>query len=777
MTEETMCETESTVIKGAIWHALNHYQFEDALFMSERLIAESQNQEEVFLLATCHYRMGNKWATKEILEKYGNESSQCRFLYTRVLVDLNEEGKALSELSGSCLTLTKDGEYSRDVSDFIYEFQDSTSFALILAAEIHQTNRQYDRAADCYKKALAHNPFLFTPFQKLCQIGKGQEPEQLFHIAQYPTFEMTKCVAPYKVFDEMKSLKIEVPVKKQSKQALQTVTNNTITEHATTPVARTVSSPSFGFRHTPTHESPLVTTAISPITPAIKPIEKRKTSKSMLVQNSTSEMRKHLSKYEKNQKRAGLRSGTGRTISRNLNRQTLTFDSPLSATAKENSLGKVKRLTRSSTIDPAPVNLTPNDKKIESEEDDPKSESSDEKLKSEKLKKKRIINDEAKPRKVLEELLNIYRQMAAGYWARSQHKFDEAKRSLDCLPQNHRETGWVLNQLARCLFDQQKYLPAIEIYQKIQIIEPYRLSGLEYYSTCLFYKKDITALSALSSQFLSKARDSPETWCIVGNLLSANQDHETAKKYFLRAVELTESSRQLSSDIRHYAYTLLGHELILEDDFDKAKDSFRKAIRISPNMVNARLGIAQVAMKEQNFNEANNIFKLILNNVPRSLIVLSNLGRSYFHIKQHDSAMKCFNRLLKKNPKDPISLFYAAKVKYELGNYEECLTELKKLNDFHPNDPQINFQLGKVYNKLGNYNLSFGHMTRATKLDPKGTAKQKDCSDSFSLTNDSSTLEGGNFDSTVGTSETSYARHQYETSYADAEEYFSNINY
>ena len=43
----------------------------------------------------------------------------------------------------------------------------------------------------------------------------------------------------------------------------------------------------------------------------------------VLVQNSTSEMRKHLSKYEKNQKRAGLRSGTGRTISRNLNRQAL----------------------------------------------------------------------------------------------------------------------------------------------------------------------------------------------------------------------------------------------------------------------------------------------------------------------------------------------------------------------------------------------------------------------------------------------------------------------
>ena len=79
--------------------------------------------------------------------------------------------------------------------------------------------------------------------------------------------------------------------------------------------------------------------------------------------------------------------------------------------------------------------------------------------------------------------------------------------SLDALPQNHRETGWVLNQLARCSFDQQKYLPAIEIYRKIQIIEPYRLSGLEYYSTCLFYKKDITALSGLLPDFFGHECD------------------------------------------------------------------------------------------------------------------------------------------------------------------------------------------------------------------------------------------------------------------------------
>ena len=60
-----------------------------------------------------------------------------------------------------------------------------------------------------------------------------------------------------------------------------------------------------------------------------------------------------------------------------------------------------------------------------------------------------------------------------------------------------------------------------------------------------------------------------------------------------------------------------------------------------------------------------------------------------------------------------------------MGNYEDCLHDLKKLDDMYPKDPQINYHLGQVYIKLGHANLGFTHMTRATKLDPKGTAQQK----------------------------------------------------
>lgn len=43
----------------------------------------------------------------------------------------------------------------------------------------------------------------------------------------------------------------------------------------------------------------------------------------------------------------------------------------------------------------------------------------------------------------------------------------------------------------------------------------------------------------------------------------------------------------------------------------------------------------------------------------------------------------------------------------------------------NPKEAMVNYMLGKVYHRLGQTNLSNVHMSYATELDPKGTAKQK----------------------------------------------------
>jgi anaphase-promoting complex subunit 3 len=51
-------------------------------------------------------------------------------------------------------------------------------------------------------------------------------------------------------------------------------------------------------------------------------------------------------------------------------------------------------------------------------------------------------------------------------------------------------------------------------------IEPYRLEGLEYFSTCLWHLKRHNDLIYLSNYCLEKSRSAAETCCVVGNCFS-----------------------------------------------------------------------------------------------------------------------------------------------------------------------------------------------------------------------------------------------------------------
>jgi len=82
-----------------------------------------------------------------------------------------------------------------------------------------------------------------------------------------------------------------------------------------------------------------------------------------------------------------------------------------------------------------------------------------------------------------------------------------------------------------------KYQEAEKFYFKVMsTVEPYRLEGMEYYSTCLWHLKKQVELCFASNHALEKSLFAPETWCVVGNCYSLQKEHETALKYFSRAI-------------------------------------------------------------------------------------------------------------------------------------------------------------------------------------------------------------------------------------------------
>lgn len=108
-----------------------------------------------------------------------------------------------------------------------------------------------------------------------------------------------------------------------------------------------------------------------------------------------------------------------------------------------------------------------------------------------------------------------------------------------------------------------RYPEAEKCFAKVTKLEPYRLEGLEYYSTCLWHLKKIEPLTYLSNYCLERTKELPESMLVTGNCYSMQKEHEVAINYFNYAIKLDPTMA--------YAYTLRGHEYVSIENFDKAK--------------------------------------------------------------------------------------------------------------------------------------------------------------------------------------------------------------
>mmetsp|Transcript_19242 Transcript_19242/g.32776 ORF Transcript_19242/g.32776 Transcript_19242/m.32776 type:complete len:129 (-) Transcript_19242:504-890(-) len=125
-------------------------------------------------------------------------------------------------------------------------------------------------------------------------------------------------------------------------------------------------------------------------------------------------------------------------------------------------------------------------------------------------------------------------------------------------------------------------------------LEPYRLEGLEYYSTCLWHLKKQVDLCHLTSYALERNMQAPETWCILGNNYSLQKEHELAHKYFARAVQ--------HDPYFSYAHTLCGHEFLENEDFEQAKKCYLDALKADERHYNAWFGLGNIAKMQEKYD-------------------------------------------------------------------------------------------------------------------------------------------------------------------------------
>ena len=216
------------------------------------------------------------------------------------------------------------------------------------------------------------------------------------------------------------------------------------------------------------------------------------------------------------------------------------------------------------------------------------------------------------------DIISLLRKLADGYYQLYNYNCLEAVEEFKKLPENHLKTGWVLTNMGKAYMEVVRYQDAVAFYEEAFKREPYRMEGIEHYSSCLWHLKKHTDLCYLAHQSLDKSLFIPEAWIAVGNCFSLQKEHEQALKFFMRAIQLNPHNP--------YAYSLCGHENVYNEDFAKAKKMFEQALNLDARHYSAWWGQGNIAYKQERYERAQDNFKKAISINPKNPVLYSFMG-------------------------------------------------------------------------------------------------------------------------------------------------------
>ena len=335
-------------------------------------------------------------------------------------------------------------------------------------------------------------------------------------------------------------------------------------------------------------------------------------------------------------------------------------------------------------------------------------------------------NDPVKPEKQIPDekvqpILEVLSVAGLAYQQLCKYKCREALATFQNLSRSQQTTAWVLHQQGRAFLELNEFSSAQRCLEHMHQLEPGRMKGLELLSTVYWQTKKEVELASLAQKVVEWDRMAPEAWCVVGNCFSLQKDHEAALTFFQR-------SQQIDPDFT-YTHTLSGYEYMANEDFDKALACFRQALRTNDRHYNAWYGLGGIYHRQEKFDLAEYHFERACQIHPSSSILRCNLGIAQYANGKAYQALGTLSEASRLDPRNPQARFQRATIYLALHRLEEALAELQKVLDAAPREATVHFAMGKVLKKLGRSEEAMKCFLAAMDLDPKDSQMIKSAMD------------------------------------------------
>lgn len=325
------------------------------------------------------------------------------------------------------------------------------------------------------------------------------------------------------------------------------------------------------------------------------------------------------------------------------------------------------------------------------------------------------------------EMLGLMAQLAVPYQEMLRFNSKKAIDGFKSLSRKQLATGWSMVNIGRCFMDLGDNEKAEEAFQDAFKREPYRVKGVEYYSSCLWQLRKQKELCDLAFRVIEFNQFSPEAWVALGNCFSLQRDHESALSFFRRAIQL---------DPRFsYAYCLQGHEHMFSDQFSKASSCYQSAMKYDQNNFHAWWGLGNVSLKQEKYERALEYFTKanLLNS--KNAVIHSYIGMVYEKMEKNQEALNAYRKSEELNPKALLTRFYKAQIFYKMGDYTNALQELEVLISLSPKEAQLYIMIGNVHKRLGNSQKALSYYMSAQDLENKENQRVKNLIDALTNNN------------------------------------------
>ena len=257
-------------------------------------------------------------------------------------------------------------------------------------------------------------------------------------------------------------------------------------------------------------------------------------------------------------------------------------------------------------------------------------------------------------------------------------------------------------------YDENNYSKACQSFSTLQHIFPWWNEGVDRYSSILFVEKREKELAALWTRVSQIAPEAKEAAVVHANLASLRGEGSVLGILD----QLTHSFPRYS-----YGHQLLGDELLLCGEPDKALNAFRAALRLSPFEFRVWLGLGDCYALKGDSSTAQCHYEEALRLYPGCVSGLCRLIQSFIQQGDISQAQRHLDQGLKVAPEDVKLLLLQAQVfrlqkqwKSAVGVYEKVLSKSSL-------EVSVYVDMAQCYHELGNMAESKRLLFLAAKMD------------------------------------------------------------